>query len=141
MNKEVIKDKISDNKIKEVLFSNEEKSRKLLKNKDKLESMLSEIEVNLAKIPKIGNILADVPVLVSMVRSYIKGKYKAIPVKSIISIISALIYLISPIDIIPDFIPGVGYVDDAAVIAFVVKCVLSDIEDYRRWRDENIDSL
>lgn len=135
MNKEILKEKLNDNKIKEVILKNDGKSRKLLKNKDKLESMLSEIEVNLAKIPKVGNILADVPVLVSMVRAYIKGKYKAVPVKTIISIISALIYLISPVDIIPDFIPGVGYVDDAAVIAFVVKCVLSDIEDYRRWRE------
>lgn len=54
-----------------------------------------------------------------MVRAYIKGKYKAVPIKTIISIISVRMYLISPIDIIPDYIHGIGYVDDALVIAFV----------------------
>jgi uncharacterized membrane protein YkvA (DUF1232 family) len=46
-------------------------------------------------------------------------------------IISALVYFISPVDIIPDVIPGAGYIDDAAVVAWVVSLISDDIADFR----------
>ena len=49
-----------------------------------------------------------------------------------------LIYFVSPIDIIPDSIPAIGYFDDAAVVAACWKLVESDIEEYEKWREENI---
>lgn len=51
--------------------------------------------------------------------------------------ISALIYFVSPVDIIPDFLPVVGYLDDAAVVAACIKLVKSDIDDYKQWRKIN----
>jgi len=51
----------------------------------------------------------------------VPGKYKAI-------IIGSLIYMISPIDIIPDTVPGAGLIDDAFVIASVFACVKQIIE-------------
>ncbi len=50
--------------------------------------------------------------------------------------LGALIYFVSPVDLIPDMIPGVGYVDDAAVIAFALTMVGDDLEDYKNWRTE-----
>ena len=50
-------------------------------------------------------------------KSYIQGEYKDVPIGIIIAIISALVYFVSPIDILPDSIPIVGYFDDAAVVA------------------------
>lgn len=55
-----------------------------------------------------------------LVESYVKREYTDIPLTSIISILAALIYVISPIDLIPDFIPGIGYFDDAAVVTLVL---------------------
>lgn len=55
--------------------------------------------------------------MILLVRNYIKKEYTEIPLGSIIAIISALIYVISPADLIPDNIPGIGYLDDAAVVA------------------------
>ena len=51
--------------------------------------------------------------------------------------ISALIYFVSPVDIISDFLPVVGYLDDAAVVAACIKLVKSDIDDYKQWRKIN----
>ena len=78
-----------------------------------------------------------VPTLVSLVRNYIKKEYTEAPIGTIIAIVSALIYVLSPADAIPDFIPGVGYVDDALVIAACLKLIDSDLKEYQRWREKN----
>ena len=54
----------------------------------------------------------------SLVRSYVKKEYREIPFGTIVAIVAALAYFVSPIDILPDFIPGIGYIDDAAIVAF-----------------------
>lgn len=65
------------------------------------------------------------------------GKYKKIPVGSIIAIVGALIYFLSPIDVIPDFIPGIGYIDDVFVISLVISQINDDLEKYKIWRENN----
>ena len=49
-------------------------------------------------------------------------------------IIAALAYFISPIDAIPDPIPGIGYLDDALVVAWVMHSISSEVAMYRKWR-------
>ena len=93
------------------------------------------MEKKLKEIPKVGNILSNVPVLVSMVRSYIKKEYTDIPVGTIVAIISALLYFLSGLDLIPDAIPVVGFADDAAVITFCLKMVGDDVQEYIKWRE------
>lgn len=68
---------------------------------------------------------------------YVKKEYTDIPIGTIIAILSALIYFVSPIDFIPDSIPGIGYLDDVAVVAVCWNLVSSDIEEYTKWREEN----
>ncbi len=75
----------------------------------------------------------DIMTLVRLVRAYFKGQYRDVPWETIAMAIGALIYFISPIDLIPDFIPVVGYIDDAAVIGFVVASVYTDLNNFRDW--------
>ncbi len=109
----------------------------MLKDEDKMERFLQRLEKKLKKIPFAGDKLAAIPIMSSLVKSYIKKEYKDIPIGTIIAIISALIYFVSPIDIIPDSIPFIGYFDDAAVVAACWKLVDSDIEEYEKWREKN----
>ena len=69
-----------------------------------------------------------------VVKDWLKGDYKEFPIGSIVAIIASLLYLICPIDIIPDFIPVVGYIDDVFVIGLVFAQVYSDLEKYREWK-------
>ena len=109
----------SEQKAQEELEKGYGKAEKILKDEDKLERLLQRLEKKLKTIPKLGDILANVPIMVSLVRSYIKKEYTNIPIGTIIAVISAVAYIVSPIDIIPDFIPGVGYLDDAAIVVAV----------------------
>lgn len=107
---------------------------KLLKDKEKTLDLLKKVLSKLDDIPIVGSVLGDIPLLCMIVGDYITGKYKEIPFASIVFIVAALIYFLSPIDLIPDIIPVGGYIDDAAVIAIATAAVHSDLQDYRDWK-------
>lgn len=75
----------------------------------------------------------DIKTMCQMVKAWASKEYKGIPVKTIGMIILTLLYVFSPIDIIPDCIPGIGLVDDAAMVGFCIAAARSDIEDFRIW--------
>lgn len=126
-----------EQKALEELEKGYDEAEKLLHDQDKMERFLQRLEKKLKTVPLAGNKLAVLPIMVSLIRNYIKKEYTDIPIGTIISIISALIYFVSPIDIIPDSIPVLGYFDDAAVVAACWKLVESDVDEYVKWRNEN----
>ena len=126
-----------ERKAKEELEKRYVSAEELLRDHDKVEEFLLRLELKFKEIPKIGDKLAHIPIMVSLVRSYIKKQYTDIPIGSIIAIIGALLYFVSPIDLIPDGIPGVGYFDDAAVVVVCWKFVEVDVDKYQKWRKEN----
>ena len=112
-------------------------AEKLLENEDKLERFLQRLEKKLKIIPIAGDKLAVVPVMASLLKIYAEKEYTDIPIGTIIAIIRALMYFVSPIDFVPDSIPVLGYFDDAAVVAACWKLVQSDVDEYVEWRKEN----
>ena len=54
-----------------------------------------------------------------------------------LAIAGALAYVIFPIDIIPDFILGTGYIDDVFVVGIVMKRISEEIEQYKRYKKGN----
>ena len=114
-----------------------EEAEELLKDPDKMEVFLQKLENKLKTIPIAGNSLAYVPMMISMVRMYMKKEYTDIPVASIISIVVALICVFNPFDLIPDALPGVGYIDDAIIVSACIGLIRTDLEDYKTWREKN----
>ena len=102
-----------------------------------MEKFLQKLEQKLKTVPVAGDALAYVPLMISLVRAYVKKEYTEAPIASIIAIVVALIYFLSPVDIIPDAVPIAGYADDALVISGCIALVRTDLEDYRIWRKEN----
>lgn len=79
----------------------------------------------------------DIKDMWSLLVDYWNKEYPDVPWKTIAAIVGALIYFISPIDVVPDFIPVVGFMDDAAVIAFAMKMISDDLETYRKWKAQS----
>lgn len=75
----------------------------------------------------------DIKTMCEIVKAWAKKEYKGVPVKTIGMIILTLVYVFSPIDIIPDCIPGIGLVDDAAMVGVCLTAARSDINDFRAW--------
>ena len=132
-----MKKPINEQDVKKTLDQFSKQAEETVRDPDKLRQLLHNIESKLSTVPKVGEKLAAIPVFVSLLRSYQRKEYTEIPYKSLIAIAGALIYFLAPVDLIPDFIPVVGYVDDAAVLAFVLTQVKKDVDAYKQWRDNN----
>jgi len=85
---------------------------------------------------EVGRFFGKIKLFIEMVKEYFQGNYREIPVKTIILITAALIYFVSPVDAIPDFLIGIGFVDDGAVIAYVFSALNEDIESFKTWKEE-----
>ena len=114
-----------------------EEAQTILEDEDKLEKLFQRLEKKLKNIPVVGEKLAVAASMASMVKSYVNKEYTEIPLGTILAAISAIAYLVSPIDIIADVIPVIGYVDDIAVIGACLKLIESDLNDYIEWRKAN----
>ena len=135
---EETKPEITEEKVKEEYEKGFKEAKRLLKNPDKLEVLLQKLEKKLKVLPVVGNTFAIVPAMISLVRSYVKKEYTEVPLGTIVGIISALIYILSPIDLVPDAIPVAGYADDTAILLACLKAgAEDDIKDYQKWRDEH----
>ena len=125
---------ISEEQLKEALESGYGKSEALLNNRDELDDFLYRLEQKIKEMPLVGEEFAVIPIMISLIKHYVEGKYTTVPYGTILAIMSALIYVLSPVDIIPDFIPFVGHLDDVAVIGLCLSMVKTDIEAYDEWR-------
>ncbi len=79
---------------------------------------------------RLKKMVNQLKLLFEMIRAYAKKEYREVPWGTIALAAFAVIYFFSPVDLIPDFIPVVGYLDDAAVIALVVKSIQDDLRRY-----------
>lgn len=125
---------LSEDQVKEALESGYGKSEALLNNRDELDDFLYRLEQKIKEMPLVGEEFAVIPIMISLIKHYVEGKYTTVPYGTILAIMSALIYVLSPVDIIPDFIPFVGHLDDVAVIGLCLSMVKTDIEAYDEWR-------
>lgn len=110
------KDEILDADL-EYIINEEEKLKEKLKDSSHLERFTK-----------------DLMLFMSLIKDYYQGNYRDIPYKTISAGIVGLLYTLNPIDIIPDFIPFIGHIDDALVLTFCLKLIEKDLQKYQTWK-------
>ena len=119
------------------LNENKEKAKAYLDDDEKMEKLFRDFEDKLKLIPKIGNRASDIAVLLSLVRAYIKKQYTDVSPSTVMLAVAGLIYVVTPVDLIPDYILGPGLLDDAAVIGIVLQAIQMDLNKYKKWQIAN----
>lgn len=108
-------------------------AKQIFKNREKIKSVYrdSRNKANENKDLMSEGLWDDVKTLGQMLKARINGSY-TFSTRTVVYVIAGLLYFISPIDLIPDFIVGLGFLDDAAVLALVVKRIKKEIDKYRQ---------
>ena len=99
---------------------------------DSTKEKLDEIHLEDTKIYRLGERLR---VIARMIKATVKGQYKEVPWKTIMMFVAGMIYFIMPLDLLPDFIPVTGFIDDFTVIMLISGAFKQDIDDFLLWEE------
>ncbi len=103
----------------------QEDAEKVMDNQSKIEQIMQNETLN--------KYIDDVKLYFKMLADIFTGKYKQIPVGTIAAIVGTLLYVLSPVDLLPDFLPG-GFVDDAGIVALCLSFTKRDLEEYKAFK-------
>ena len=84
---------------------------------------------------KLKDFAQDVKLFFCMLKDFFTKKYTDVPLGTIMSIAGTLLYVFLPVDVIPDFIPFIGYLDDATMLGLCLRMVKSDLDKYKAWKE------
>jgi uncharacterized membrane protein YkvA (DUF1232 family) len=131
------KNKPSESMIEHEVDKKRSKAEDYLRDPDKSKKLLDEAlkkaEAKEEKKGPLAEVWNNLNALFRLLRAYIRRDYTRIPWGSIVLVVVAIIYFVSPFDLIPDWIPVAGFIDDAAVIAFVLKQINTDLNQFLQW--------
>lgn len=134
--------KLNRQKILDFFKKSESKASVILKDKNKASDTIKEaLGKAVTNKGQLEGVWAKMVLLFAVAKDYVNGDYTEIPKRSIIAILGGLIYFLSPIDVVPDFVPVLGFIDDVFVLNLVYKQVLKDLEKYKIWKDAQINYI
>ncbi len=125
---------LDEEKIREHFEKAKKSAEDIINEPEKLKGIADRAWQKTKKLKEpMAKVWDQLVLMIKMVKASISREYTEIPTTSLIAIVAGLIYFISPIDFIPDFIPVLGYLDDIFVIGVVFTQVAQDIERFSEW--------
>ena len=110
------------------------KAADYIQSKDKLTGLIEKASLKATgKQGKLKDVWVSLLSFFRLVRAYINGSYRQVSAQALLTIVAALVYFVSPIDLIPDFILGLGLIDDATVLAWTIRACASDLASFLAW--------
>jgi uncharacterized membrane protein YkvA (DUF1232 family) len=106
------------------------------KNPDKLKDLTGEATKKAESAGgdrRLKDFWESLTAFLRFIRAYASRDYRDVPWQTLVLVVAAILYFLMPIDVIPDVLVGLGYLDDAAVIAWVMSAVGPELEKFRQW--------
>src|SRR5947207_10432722 len=104
-------------------------------NPQRLQALFQEAAKQAASMPKepFAETWPYFQAMLRLIRAYSQGNYRDVPESTLVVIIAAIIYVVSPLDVIPDALPALGYLDDATVLALAARRARQTLDDFMLW--------
>ena len=80
-----------------------------------------------------GHYFEDLKALIRMSKAWASRKYTKVNKQTVLYTIVAVVYFVTPTDFVPDFILGLGFVDDMAVLSWVLSTIKDDLDVFKNW--------
>lgn len=93
-----------------------------------------EIGAKFHKQKALKSLMEQGMIMIDLVRDYVTGRYREVPYWAMGATALALFYVLSPIDVIPDVVIGLGYLDDAVVVSFALRLIEKELVRYKQWK-------
>jgi uncharacterized membrane protein YkvA (DUF1232 family) len=120
----------------EAEFSQAVKSaRSYVMSPARLRALAQEATEKAGSLPKdaFKETWAYLQAMLRLIRAYGRGDYRRVPATTLLVIVAALIYIVNPFDFIPDWLPGLGFIDDAVILAFAVAKTKQALDAFMAW--------
>ncbi len=85
---------------------------------------------------KLRAVRDELEMLLALMKAWAGGEYRDVSTGTLITIAAGVLYFVVPLDFVPDFIAGLGLLDDAAVIGYVVSILREELVAFETWRLE-----
>jgi len=111
------------------------KAAKVLKKPEKLSRLVREATNKAKKLDKgsIGETKDSLLSLFRLAKAYGTGEYRSISWSNLVLLVASIIYFVTPIDLIPDFLLAMGYFDDVAILTWTVKAISEELDQFKLW--------
>lgn len=109
-------------------------ARRLLEN-GRLPGLLRAVADKGERNARFARVRDDLNLLLGLCAAWWRGEYRAVGRQALLSVVAALLYFLAPLDMVPDWLPGAGLLDDLAVLAWVMRTWAAELDAYRAWRE------
>ncbi len=120
---------------KEAEFVKEGAEKMTDKDVEKVVVKAEDIQKKFAARGPLKRFIEDSKLLLAMIKDYWNKRYRQVPFGTIGAIAFTLIYVLNPFDLVPDVLPIIGEVDDAAVFTACLMLIETDLRKYKDWKD------
>ena len=112
-----------------------ERAKAYARDPKALRALFHEAARKAKSIPKapFADMWAYLQAMLRLIRAYYRGEYRNVKFANLVLIIGAIIYVLDPFDLIPDWIPGLGFLDDATILAFAVQKTRETLDNFKAW--------
>lgn len=103
-------------------------------SRGRLPALLQAVARKSASSERFARLREDLGLLQGLCTAWWRGEYRAISGQALLAVVAALVYFLAPLDAVPDWLLGIGLVDDLAVLAWVLRAWESELQAYAHWR-------
>lgn len=96
----------------------------------------AEIRARFERPGPIGRVFSDISLALALVKDYWNKDYRQVPWWAIAAVTFCCLYVVNPVDLLPDWIPVIGQIDDLVVITVCLMLIEQELQEYKRWKLE-----